>query len=218
MAAFDTFRRKAITVILETKKSPYLNSVSPLVVAGLCDPKMGTTIPILISTSPKGEKIWGDLNYQEMKSKRGLKDLSSELLAIQKGEADPPNSDDIFPRWNIKKKPGYGTNGKFIKLESDAVHVLTTKGTKIKIKLNTLCEPAVSFAKMMAGQKEEEAVKAAAPKEETWTNTKGSIIKATFVSLQEDQITLKLENGKETTFSLDLLSEESRTLAKSYSK
>jgi len=49
--------------------------------------------------------------------------------------------------------------------------------------------------------------------QETWTNSKGRSIEATYVASDESDITLKLKNGKSATIPLSTLSEASQKRA-----
>lgn len=52
------------------------------------------------------------------------------------------------------------------------------------------------------------------PGVETWTNSEGKEVRGTFVSGDDNILTLKLENGKEAKVPFDKLSEESRSRAR----
>ena len=52
------------------------------------------------------------------------------------------------------------------------------------------------------------------PGVETWTNTEGKQIRGTFISGDDNILTLKLENGKEAKVPFEKLSEESRARAR----
>ena len=120
--------------------------------------------------------------------------------------------------WGVRGKPGFSYPGHFIKLEGENIHLKDEKGKAYSLPFTKLTETAVAYAKKLDGKEAEEAAKAAAPKEEDWTNEKGVVIKASFVALNREKVTLKLANGKESTFALNLLSKESRTRAQGYAK
>lgn len=214
MDAFNTFKRKAVTVILESKKKDYDNQISPLISGALRDPKLGNTIPILAASSPNEDAIWGQLSYAKIKSSKDLKGMVKELTAIQKGEKEPAEDIKITLQWGVKDKPGYAYRGDFVKVEDDKLHV-SEKGKTHAIPFDKLSSSAVAYAKKLAGIEKAEAAK---PKEEDWTNSAGKTIVATFVALKGEKITLKLANGKETTFALNLLSEDSIKKAKGYAQ
>ena len=217
MSAFNTFRKKAITVIVETKQKSDKELIGPLIDGAFGDPKMGNTIPKLVAASPNDNEIWGRLTYAQLGSSKNLKNLTKSLTAIQKGEEEAP-ADIKFPlRWAVKDKPGYAYTGDFVKLEGGKIH-LKDKGKTHGIPTEKFAPSALAYAKKLAGLEEEKKAEAAKPKEEDWTNSAGKKIVATFIAIKGDKITLKLSNGKQSTFPLTLLSKESIERAKGYAK
>ena len=83
MSAFNTFRKKAVTIIIETKQKQDKALIGPLIDGAFGDPKMGNTIPKLVAVSPNDNQIWGRLTYAQLGSSKNLKALTKNLTAIQ---------------------------------------------------------------------------------------------------------------------------------------
>jgi len=212
-----------VIVILETEKNESAKYANPIVSGAFGTPQMGTTIPKLVAVSPAEDVVWADMSYKQLQSEKGLKTAARSVAAIGKGDAEAPEISDFVPFWSITGKEGYRYAGNFEKLEGETLHLKLTNDKTTKVNLSSLTPAAVAYAKKMAGQtsaseKAEEDSAELVHSEESWTNTKGSSLRGTFVSLNGNKITLKLANGKESTFDLSLLSEESQTKAKSYAE
>lgn len=215
MAAFKAFKKTAITVILESQDKKYHNLISPLISGALRDPKVGNTIPILVASSPEGSRIWGQLSYAQIGSSKSLNAMVKELTAIQKGEKEPAKDIKVPLHWAVKNKPGYSYQGDFVKLNGNKLY-LRKEDREFSISLDKITPNAASFAKKLAGLEDHKIAEASMPTEEDWTNSKGKTIVATFIALRGAKITLKLANGKTSTFPLNLLSEDHIKRAKEY--
>ena len=122
---------------------------------------------------------------------------------------------DLVCNWIMAGKTSFYP-GEFVDLVDDKnVSLKSPTGRTYNLSMDKLSKGSQAYARALAGggEKEEEV----AEKEfemESWTNTKGKTIRAQFVSLEGEQITLKKADGKTVSFKLSLLSEKSQERAK----
>lgn len=211
MAAFDEFRKKAVTVFVNSGVNAQKNLLSPLVYTALTGPKMGNTIPKTAATSPQMDSIWGQLSYKQM-TEKGIKQLRKDLKAMTDGKAPIAPQTIKFFKWTSRDQPGNAWTGSFRQLNGETLVLKSPEGKIMKLPLSKLSDAASDFARKLGGQSTEKA-ESLTFQEEEWTSSTGKTIKATFVSLKGSQITLDLANGKQSSFPLTRLAQESQDRA-----
>ena len=226
MAVVDAYKKKCTIIILEAKNKSIKDELSPVVASMFNDPKMGTTYPYAVISSPDQTVGYAILPYKVLYKENILK----STLATALEEFEQKKSQAIDPKekltFYIKNKPGFR---RFFYVEEVidensflASHApgkkakktnINTFGSGAKRYLKRILEINESMKEEIAAAKLEELM----PKleAESWTNAKGKSLKATYVSLIDGEITLQLaRTKKDTTFDLSLLDETSQARAK----
>lgn len=190
-------------------------AVPPPVYTALKDDLMGNTIPWAVVMNSDLSSQLAAVRHGEMLDDKAYRDankkVKSALVAPVDTEAAPamPTKDIRWPSQNIRS----AWIGKFQEVKGDTL-ILTHLGTAKNIPLNMLSEPSQKYA--LSLQKLKEAPVAAAvisAGEEVWTNASGKTITATFESMDNDAVKLKLADGKVSRVPLKSLSEASQKRA-----
>lgn len=214
-AAFKELKDHSVVVFMYSKGMGLWASVSPMVATGLNEPKMGDFIPKAVITSPDMSEIWGQMTYPDLKEAKKYREMKKRVVAICEGESEPERNPDRVLYWSSKGGDRYYV-GSFQKVDDKGKLVLKSKeGKTMKVGFHLLSTNAAQFAKRLAGQGEKSAPAVEATLDyEDWTGSNGKVIKAKFVKLVDDKVTLEMESGKNYTLPLDRLTKASQNRAK----
>lgn len=187
--------------------------MSPVTAGALYAKSMGNIIPKVVVTSSDQMTYMASISYKKMNEK-SFRAANAQVKAGLAGES-APTLEDAYECWLIASNGRYHT-GEFTELKDDKLILKSPQGKNIKIRMSKLTAGAQEYARLRAGSgSEEESVTTEEPEVEAWGSSKGGkSMRATFISLDGEMITLKKEGGKTITFKLSLLSEESQQRAK----
>jgi hypothetical protein len=216
--AFKNLKSHSIIVFLNSKDDNRWEKLSPWVVTGFSEEKMGKIIPKAVITSPDMSELWGQMSYQDLKQDAPYRGLRKQVDAILKGEAKPDHPADRFIYWPLKGKGSFYI-GSFVGLDDKGgLRLKMLEGNKLQtIPLDRLSDPCASLALKLASREAATGpVDAAGGSHaiEAWTGSNGKTLQARFVSLEGDSITLEMEDGKTHTLPLERLDEASQLRAK----
>lgn len=201
-------------VYLNAKDATSRDPVSPMVSGAFRHAKMGRIIPQAVVSSADQTQIFSKMSYNQLKVSSEYSVTSKAVKSALGGEEFQGDS-TIVPYWNLKNSmKAYA--GPFVELKDDSVLVYQKRdgGANSSIELAKLSAGSQAYARLLESQKSG-GTKSSELTEEFWESAKdGKTIKATFVSLKGDTITLKKDSGKSVSFSVQLLSEKSQTRAK----
>lgn len=207
-----------MVVYIDSENVESLENLSPVVVGALNTASMGRTIPKAVVTSPDQNSFYASITYKQMKEPKNFRKANKQIKAALGGEqVEIPK--DLVHNW-VQSGSRTRYLGSFVEMKDDKNLVLKlTNGKNYSIPLAKLSAGSKAYARMLAGGGAGEgASKEEKTQTEPWTNTKGKVIQARFISLKDGKITLAMKNGKSVTFDLALLSEESQKRAKELAK
>lgn len=182
---------------------------------------MGKIYPQAVVSPSDQFHVYAQMNHNQLEKSSEYSKVRKITKEALKGNLPAPNPTTILT-WSVKGSPG-GLTGSFVKLLDNKRLFLKVKGREYGNDMKEFGEGAQAYARYLsaagedvapdvADKKQEDQKKAYIPEE--WKSSKnGKTIKATFVSLEDGKITLKMTNGKTVTFSLDKLSQESQERA-----
>ena len=188
--------------------------MSPVTAGALYAKSMGNTIPKVVVTSSDQMTYMASISYKKMDEK-SFRAANAQVKAGLAGES-APTLERAYECWVVASNGRYYT-GEFTELKDDKTLMLKSpQGKDMKISMSQLTAGAQEYARLRAGGgSEEESVTTEEPEVEAWGSSKGGkSMRATFISLDGEMITLKKEGGKTITFKLSHLSEESQQRAK----
>ena len=197
--------------------------ISPPVFGAFYGENMGIIYPKAVVTSTDQVHVFANMNHKQLEENSEYRKVSKITKAALQGNLPEPKP--VFDlMWPVKGSEG-GLMGTFVKLVDNKKLILKIKGKERGNKLEEFGEGAQKYAKYLAGSEgaapsAEEDTKENNDTEvvETWESSKDNkTIQASFVSLEGNTITLKLESGKAVTFSMDKLSEKSQSRARELS-
>jgi len=175
---------------------------------------MGEIYPQAVIASPDQCQVYALMNHKQLEKTSEYSKVSKITKEALKGNLPKVNP---VPKldWGIKGTQGSLT-GTFVKLEDNKKLFLKIKGKEYGNDFKEFNEGVHTYVKYLTEVANKQKVQKNAYVPEIWESSKnGKTIKATFVSLINDKITLKLTTGKLVTFSLDKLSPKSQEKAKS---
>lgn len=213
-ATFTNLKRHSVIVHIPSNEGDRFELVYPTVSSGFNAPGMSNTIPKVIITSPDMMTVWKILDYPDLQKDRTFSDVSKTITAICAGTATPELAKDAVLYWYLPSSSRKYI-GSFEKIDDKGRVVLKLSGGFQAFTEKELCAGAINYARNLAGKTSEnsDSVEAIAFKEEKWTSSDGKTLVATFVSLIDGKITLRKTTGKDSTFSIKRLSQESRKRA-----
>ena len=226
MAAISAAKKKCIVLALDSEddKTGY-DELSPIVARGFLDDKVGRTIPFAVIASPDQTVRYAELSYKDLSAKvKAPKAIDSAVEKMETIKSSIPDNatkltlflngksfiniyiTDVISETQFKysRQPDK-TNGK----------IYSTEGKSEGIK--RFAKRIMEIKSEEVNAKREEMAKELMPKFqlELWTNTEGKAIKATFVSLAGENITLAMPSkSKPVTFALAKLNTASQSRAK----
>ncbi len=212
--AIKELRSYAVVVFLESKKIKEVD-MPPPVVTGLRGPTMGTFDPRIVLLSADlvetletvgSEKLVGDPARDTYKALK--KSVRAKLEKWKAGGR--PAAELIWVRTD-----GRHYRGRFVEVKAGRLHVESEKFGKGSLLLDELSPGSQAYAKQLAGSEEKPEKPATVERKiETWTSSDGKVVKARFVSLEEERLTVENAAGKSYTFPLKRLDQESQAKAK----
>jgi len=212
LEAFKQLKKHAVVVYISTKDPKTKNVASPVVIGALNAKSMGNTIPMAVVTSSDQMTYMTSVSYEGMKDSKAFRNANT---MVKEALAGTPASkpEDAHDCWTVAKNGGFYT-GSFVELESEETLILESpKGKSMRVPMAKLSSGAQSYARALANSEEESTTEEL--EIESWESAKGgNSISATFISLNDEMITLQKENGKTVTFKLSLLSANSQERAK----
>ena len=192
-------------------------------------------LPRVLLCPPSADEAWTTITAQKKQSGKELRKVIKERTPKAKERAAAHFREKTAPpfvmpgdkqlSWGMLKGGAY--RGKFIKLEKEQLFIAGTDG-KVSggIPLTDLAPATRSYAKLVAGAAETaksartEPAPAAPPAPapaavmENWQNKDGKIIRAAFVALKDNMVTIRTDAGKEFTLPLDSLALTSQVRAR----
>jgi len=220
--AFKRLKRHSVLVYINDKDKKRWELLTPPVYGAFYEKSMGRIYPKAVITSPDQFHVFALMNHKQLEKTSAYSKVSKITKEALKGNLPKVNPVTVL-KWSVKGTDRH-LEGTFIKLVDDKKLFLKVGGKEYGNKLEEFGEGAQAYARYLSGAGNKEKSDVADNKQdgqkgafvpEIWeSSTNGKTIKATFVSLNNDKITLKLTNGKLVTFSLDKLSEKSQQRAK----
>lgn len=226
MAAISAAKKKCVVIALDvTDRDNCYNGISPLVARGFLNDKVGKTYPFAVIASPDQTVRYAELSYKVLSAKSSVPKIIT--TAVKKMEtiqsAMPSKATEI----TFHGKGGTYNTLYVIDIQNETEFMFSKKPDSTKGKKYSITEKSEGvkryFKRLMeikneaADIKRAELIKELMPKfnVEPWTNTEGKAIKATFVSLIDEDITLTIVRRKSpSTFPLTKLNEASQERAK----
>lgn len=216
--ALKRLRRHSVVVYLDQEEDGK-SKVNPLLRAGFRSDYIGDNyMPKVLVSSPEMDEIWGTLSYKKMNDRSNFRDLEKQIKALVENPEGPKPEPPKKQFWEFKES-SKGYFGKFEKLEGDTLFLKRTSGKVVTAPLKKFNEPAVRFAKTLAGLEKEPTLSApSAGGMVTWTGVNGKEIQAAFVSLDGEVLSLRNAMGSTYRFPLSRLNPESQEKAKAYAQ
>ncbi len=222
--AFKALDDHSIVVLVNSGVIEELALLSPPVFTALNEDSFGNTIPWAVVMSPDLTEPWDKVKHEDMTNAKAYRAVEKSVKArlAQPVDAAPATPAAAGERGSVFKwflNSGQMYIGSFVRASENSLYLKTPEGHDQKVPLAEL-GPGVreyvnSLKKQAAGGSaatgDPAATKSAQP--EKWSNTSGKVIEATFVSLQNGQVTLQLPDGKPAKVALTSLSPESRARA-----
>jgi len=182
-------------------------------------------IPHVIVVSADGNELIGSVSGLEARKSSGFTKLKAAADAYLE-DGTLMKQPGVF-KW-FSTADGYSYTWPLYDVTEDSVVI--SKGKKPQRRAFNKIQPGgVKFAKRYVKAMEEKKFGAALstlresfsyPEQEAWVSTNGKAIEAQFISLEGDQVNLKVDKigyaKKNYTFSLDKLNEESQAKAKKW--
>ena len=140
-----------------------------------------------------------------------LKKSMRKKLDGWKSSGQPPADELIWV-----KADGKHYRGRFVEVKAGRLRVQSEKFGKGSVSLDQLSPASLAFAKRLSsmGTTAKPAPEQTKPEIEAWTSTDGKVVKARFVRLEDDKLTVETAAGKSYTFPLDRLDQKSQAKAK----
>ncbi len=202
-------------IYINAKKPQEKSALSPVVMGALSAKSMGPYIPKFVVTSTDQMTYMTSLAYKKMNDKA----FRAANAQVKEGLAGSPvpKPKDAYDCWTIASN-GRHYVGEFVELKNSKTLILKSpRDKKMKIPMSELTLGAQKYARFLSGSGQESTPKEKAEIEEWQSAQGGKSIRATFISLNGELITLRKEDGKTLTFKLSLLSEESQQRAEKLS-
>ena len=193
--------------------------ITPPVFGAFSAASMGRVYPKAVVSSTDQIHVFANMNHKQLEKTSEYSKVGKVTKEALQGKLAEPGP--VFElHWAVKNSEG-GLKGSFVKLVDNKRLFLKIKGKEYGNKLEEFGEGAQRYAKYLAGSKSETSVSKDNKDEdiskvvETWeSSTKNKTIQASFISLDGDSISLKLESGKVVTFSMNKLNEKSQRRAR----
>jgi len=226
LAAISAAKKKCIVLALDvTDRDNRYNGISPLVARGFLNDKVGKTYPFAVIASPDQTIRFAELSFKDLSAKANAADAVA--AAVEKMESSQSAMPDSATQIAIFLKGGRYSTLYITEVISDTEFKFSMKPNSTGGKVYNIADKSEGVKNYMKrlmelksealNAKREEMAKELMPKFELepWTNTEGKAIKATFVSLTGEDITLAMPRKKNpSTFPLTKLNEASQTRAK----
>lgn len=184
-------------------------------------------LPQVVILDSNQTQVMGALDTDAMQESSSYRSLFANLRQFEKSKESSFKQPKIM-QWKLNDGKSHH-KGEFVSCTEGRLTILQ-EGTQRTYPLEAFNAGTVAYAKRLQSMKERKELdnskdkpenspkKKEGPmaelKAENWTNSKGQTVKATFVKLDGEKITLRLANGKESTFNLNVLSTESIARAK----
>lgn len=226
LAAISAAKKKCVVVALNVSdKDHRYDGLSPLVSRGFLNDKTGSTYPFAVIASSDQTVRYAELTFKDLSAKSNAsKAITKALAEIETNKSAMPAKDTqlVINLKGSKYFVIYVTD-----VISDTEYKYSRKPNSTNGKLSSTSEKSPGFKRYIkrlmeiksveATAKREQLVKELMPKfeAERWTNSEGKAIRATFVSLDGENITLIIARKKNpSTFPLNKLNEVSQDRAK----
>ncbi len=211
-------------VYVNDKDKKRWEKLSPPVFGAFYGTTMGHVYPKAVVSSTDQFHVFANMNHKQLEKTSEYSKVSK--VAKEALQGNLPKLGPVFElRWSVKDSEG-GLTGTFVKLVDNKRLFLKIKGKEYGNNLAEFAEGARRYAKHLAGSADEGAPAKKDDTEvsgdtvvvETWeSSTNNKTIRASFVSLDGNSVSLKLETGKVVTFSMDKLSKKSQSRARELS-
>ncbi len=215
---FREFARHSVIVFIDFRDGSdrKFGTVPPAAYGGFFrDDGRKNIVPRAVITSPDGLEFWQYASHNDLKNSRTYRDIRDLVKDnLESGSSDTGGVDKAPPaRWGVRGSDSTYI-GNFVSLSKDgSVLTIERGGNQQAVRTNQLVDTAVRYAKLMAEQSKAEKA-AELFQFEDWYSSTGVKIRAKFVALDGDQVTIQKEGGKDTfTLPLDRLADGSRKRA-----
>jgi len=183
--------------------------------------------PVVIISTPEGDKIWKVIAAEEVVKNRaemkafvadGIRACRADIKAwfAASPTPGPQLPEDQELHWPLRDNTT-AIAGVFGRATAAGLYLKGADATgPPSYKMEDLSPATQRYLRYLtlASPDKKDPAPPAAPAVEKWTNTKGQILEAAFVSLRDNKITLRTAAGKVHTLALPTLSPESQARAR----
>lgn len=198
---FTALKGEATVVVMYGRVEKQWQQISPLLIEVLDSKKLSTWAPRVVVTTWDMAGIWAMVSRDRIEDDGEFRKFKDKLKTIKQegSKADYHRSAELYWRKHNHSR----VIGSFVSLQEG---ILTTKhkDKEYQNAIDLFLPADVAYAKSLARLDR---------KPEAWSNPQGKVITGTFISMVDGNITLELENGKEMSFPVSRLSEDSQKRA-----
>lgn len=196
------FKSLGVVVFIDGVKDPISERIYPYASNALHSAEMTAWVPRVLAATADTGGVVATLSKDQMEAAGGSNEFKKQVEDFHAGKRDADYGDGAELKW---MKPDYSAKlGSFVSAKG-GVLTLRFKGKEYQTPLAEFEPRFADYARYLEIRNR---------KPEPWTSPEGKKITGVLLSLTEKEITLRLADGKEQTFSVTRLSPESLKRAK----
>lgn len=191
-----------VVVFIDGPEDPLSQRIYPYASNALHSAEMTAWVPRVLAATADTGGVVATLSKDRMEAPGGSNEFKKQVEDFHAGKRDADHGDGVELSW---KKPDFSSlRGSFVSAKG-GVLTLRFKGKEYRTPLAEFEPIYAEYARYLEIRNR---------KPEPWTSPEGKKITGVLLSLTEKEVTLRLADGKEQTFSVTRLSPESLKRAK----